>query len=242
MLDFVMLVAVVAAGLVGVGGQTHALPVDRSISDFIQRSWSVDEGLPHSTVRAIVQTTDGYVWFGTPEGVSRFDGVRSDGIDSTLFAPIRGAGVASLLATRDGASSSEPAGREFGATTKTIWCAWRPPCCPQRAAVWSKRRMAMFDQSGYGWIGQDQRRQGPHLHHGRWASNTVRARNLIKTVCCGSVLFAWFGHDARRTHQSCRWRARLGPLCRLPVCRCERQADSGLAWPTRAWPVFTMAF
>ena len=97
-----MLVAVVAAGLVGVGGQTHALPVDRSISDFIQRSWSVDEGLPHSTVRAIVQTTDGYVWFGTPEGVSRFDGVRFDGIDSTLFAPIRGAGVASLLATRDG--------------------------------------------------------------------------------------------------------------------------------------------
>ena len=80
----------------GFSDPARALPADRTISEFIHRSWSVDEGLPHSTVRAIAQTTDGYIWFGTPEGVSRFDGVRFDGFESALFAPIRGAGVASF--------------------------------------------------------------------------------------------------------------------------------------------------
>lgn len=83
--------------------RADALPIDRSITELIHRSWSVDEGLPHSTIRAIAQTPDGYMWFGTPEGVSRFDGMRFDAYDSPLFAPIRGAGIASLLATRDGA-------------------------------------------------------------------------------------------------------------------------------------------
>jgi diguanylate cyclase (GGDEF)-like protein len=62
----------------------------------------VDEGLPHSTVRAIAQTPDGYVWFGTPEGVARFDGLQFDVYDSRLFAPLRGAGIYSLKATKDG--------------------------------------------------------------------------------------------------------------------------------------------
>jgi diguanylate cyclase (GGDEF)-like protein len=101
-LTFALSALAILIGCVVFEVPVHALPADRSISEFIHRSWSVDEGLPHSTVRAIAQTADGYIWFGTPEGVSRFDGVRFDGFESALFAPIRGAGVASLLATRDG--------------------------------------------------------------------------------------------------------------------------------------------
>ncbi len=89
--------------LLGAPSPVHALPADRSIAELIHRSWSVDEGLPHSTVRAIAQTSDGYMWFGTPEGVSRFDGVRFDAYDSPIFAPLRGTGISSLLATRNGA-------------------------------------------------------------------------------------------------------------------------------------------
>ncbi|MBL8520911.1 MAG: diguanylate cyclase [Betaproteobacteria bacterium] len=84
-------------------GGVAALPQDRPFSEFIHRSWSVDEGLPHSTVRALAQSADGYVWLGTPEGISRFDGLRFDIHDSPVFAPLRGAGVYSLLATRSGA-------------------------------------------------------------------------------------------------------------------------------------------
>jgi len=40
------------------------------------RNYSVAEGLPSSTVRAIAQDDQGYLWFGTKNGISRFDGYQ----------------------------------------------------------------------------------------------------------------------------------------------------------------------
>lgn len=39
-------------------------------------AWQVDDGLPQSSVTSIVQTHDGYLWFGTFGGLVRFDGVQ----------------------------------------------------------------------------------------------------------------------------------------------------------------------
>lgn len=36
--------------------------------------YSGDDGLPQNTVQSIVQCKDGYMWFGTQEGLSRFNG------------------------------------------------------------------------------------------------------------------------------------------------------------------------
>jgi len=38
--------------------------------------WDTDKDLPSSTVTAIAQTPDGYLWVGTDDGLARFDGVR----------------------------------------------------------------------------------------------------------------------------------------------------------------------
>lgn len=38
--------------------------------------WGIDEGLPQNSVRAIVQTRDGFLWLGTYGGLARFDGVK----------------------------------------------------------------------------------------------------------------------------------------------------------------------
>src|SRR5262245_32459611 len=38
--------------------------------------WTTDNGLPQNSVRDIVQTRDGYLWFTTFDGLVRFDGVR----------------------------------------------------------------------------------------------------------------------------------------------------------------------
>ncbi|GAA0537490.1 two-component regulator propeller domain-containing protein [Chitinophaga japonensis] len=40
------------------------------------RNYTVSEGLPSSTVRAIAQDDQGYMWFGTKNGLSRFDGYQ----------------------------------------------------------------------------------------------------------------------------------------------------------------------
>src|SRR5688572_13550180 len=44
--------------------------------DFLIESWDVDNGLPQNSATAIAQTPDGYLWFGTFDGVVRFDGAR----------------------------------------------------------------------------------------------------------------------------------------------------------------------
>jgi ligand-binding sensor domain-containing protein/signal transduction histidine kinase len=42
---------------------------------FTFRSWQREQGLPENFVRALAQTRDGYLWVGSDDGVSRFDGV-----------------------------------------------------------------------------------------------------------------------------------------------------------------------
>ncbi|HEV2692174.1 MAG TPA: two-component regulator propeller domain-containing protein [Verrucomicrobiae bacterium] len=38
--------------------------------------WTADSGLPSSSVTAVTQTPDGYLWIGTYNGLTRFDGVQ----------------------------------------------------------------------------------------------------------------------------------------------------------------------
>jgi signal transduction histidine kinase/ligand-binding sensor domain-containing protein len=58
-------------------GQTRPVSDDYSI-----KTWDSEENLSGSTVTAITQTPDGYLWVGTYEGLTRFDGVNSDTFDS----------------------------------------------------------------------------------------------------------------------------------------------------------------
>jgi len=52
--------------------------------------WTADNGLPQNSVRDIVQTKDGYLWFTTFDGLVRFDGVRF-----TVFNKSNSPGIAS---------------------------------------------------------------------------------------------------------------------------------------------------
>ncbi len=44
--------------------------------DYTIKSWQTEHGLPQMTPTAIAQARDGYLWVGTFNGLSRFDGVR----------------------------------------------------------------------------------------------------------------------------------------------------------------------
>ena len=44
--------------------------------DYLVESWTSENGLPDSSVTAVAQTSDGYLWVGTYNGLARFDGVR----------------------------------------------------------------------------------------------------------------------------------------------------------------------
>jgi signal transduction histidine kinase/ligand-binding sensor domain-containing protein len=54
----------------------YALDPTRLITQYGLDVWLTRDGLPQNSVRAIVQTRDGYLWLGTGGGLVRFDGVR----------------------------------------------------------------------------------------------------------------------------------------------------------------------
>ena len=75
-----------------------ALPLS---STFNVEHHDVRDGLAHSAVNAIVQTPNGYIWFATQEGLSRFDGVRFTTFDY-VTTPILGDSYVQALSLASG--------------------------------------------------------------------------------------------------------------------------------------------
>jgi hypothetical protein len=53
-----------------------SLNPQKAVTQYIIDSWTTETGLPQSSVLAVLQTSDGYLWIGTEEGLVRFDGVK----------------------------------------------------------------------------------------------------------------------------------------------------------------------
>lgn len=53
-----------------------ALDPSRHLFQYNWRNWTRQNGLPVNGINALAQTSDGYLWLGTAEGLIRFDGVE----------------------------------------------------------------------------------------------------------------------------------------------------------------------
>jgi ligand-binding sensor domain-containing protein/signal transduction histidine kinase len=65
------------------------------------RSWQREQGMPHNSLRALAQTGDGYLWLGSDDGLSRFDGVRFTSFNAMPGLP--SSPVCALLGDSEGA-------------------------------------------------------------------------------------------------------------------------------------------
>lgn len=79
-----------------------ALDPTRSISDYKHKIYKHKEGLPQYSISSITQTPDGYLWFGTNEGLARFDGVRFAVYDKNYCPNINHNTIRALYVTRNG--------------------------------------------------------------------------------------------------------------------------------------------
>lgn len=70
-----MRAALVAAVLLA-AAPARALDPNRTLTQYLQRIWQVQQGLPQATIFSIQQSKDGYIWLGSPGGLIRFDGIR----------------------------------------------------------------------------------------------------------------------------------------------------------------------
>lgn len=71
-------------------------------ADYLLKTWRTDDGLPDTTVTAIQQTRDGYLWIGTPVALSRFDGARFVNFTSANLPELGSSPIAKLFEDRDG--------------------------------------------------------------------------------------------------------------------------------------------
>lgn len=69
---------------------------------YIRDTWGTKQGLPQNTVTALLQTRDGYLWFGTYGGVVRFDGVKFTIFNAGNTAGLKGNRIYALCEGRDG--------------------------------------------------------------------------------------------------------------------------------------------
>lgn len=74
---------------------------DRSVDQFAHTAWTAKDGAP-SVIRAIAQTSDGFLWLGTPTGLYRFDGVHFEFAGPGQDAHFASPSVGSLLALENG--------------------------------------------------------------------------------------------------------------------------------------------
>ncbi len=81
----------------------RALDPNKALTQYVHQVWKDDDGLPQNTVRAILQSQGGYLWLGTEEGLSRFDGVRFTVFDKTNTAAFEtGHAIEALYEDRQG--------------------------------------------------------------------------------------------------------------------------------------------
>ena len=79
-----------------------ALDPSGAITQYGLSVWTTDNGLPQSSVNAIAQTRDGYLWFGTQEGLARFDGARFTIFDKRNTPALETHHINALMVARDG--------------------------------------------------------------------------------------------------------------------------------------------
>src|SRR3984957_10445683 len=79
-----------------------ALNPSLEINQYAHKAWTIREGFFKSTINAIAQTPDGYLWLGTEFGLLRFDGVRSVAWQAPAGERLPDPYISQLLVARDG--------------------------------------------------------------------------------------------------------------------------------------------
>jgi diguanylate cyclase (GGDEF)-like protein len=79
-----------------------ALDPKLELDEYAIERYSTENGLPQSSVLAMVQTRDGYLWLGTYEGLARFDGLNFTVFDKSNTPEMESNSIKALAEDRDG--------------------------------------------------------------------------------------------------------------------------------------------
>jgi ligand-binding sensor domain-containing protein/signal transduction histidine kinase len=137
------------AGLLGRGAALGAQP------HYAIRGWQTEDGLPGSSVNAIIQDRDGYLWLGTYAGLVRFDGVRFTVYDSDSTPELKTSRITSLyedlsgtlwIGHETGEITRLRAGRFHSVNVPPSWTAGKTVlcCADEEGALWLLNKEALL--------------------------------------------------------------------------------------------------
>lgn len=163
------------------------------IPRYNSRVWQSDDGLGHNSVQAVAQSRDGYLWVGTSEGVSRFDGLlftRLAGEENPEF------NKGSVTAFAQGMDGSVWIGIENGGVSQ--WKDGRVMHFGQTNGLVSDRVRALCAASdGSIWIGTSDGLS--RFQHGKFSTYTQTnglSHNAIRALCEDREGQIWAGTGA----------------------------------------------
>jgi diguanylate cyclase (GGDEF)-like protein len=84
------------------GTSSFGLDPQKALSQYLQSSWALQNGLPQKTVMSVAQTSDGYLWLATEDGLVRFNGRTFVTFDERNAPGLGDRFIRSLAAAPDG--------------------------------------------------------------------------------------------------------------------------------------------
>lgn len=158
-----------------------------AMSDPNVRAITMNNGLPNNAVRNIVQDKNGFVWFGTDNGLCRYDGYsvqtfynaqqKFDQYVSALSTCDEGM----LVGTSNGIYLLSFVDEQFQKLDDKINTSVRHISVDEEKNVWiSTAGQGVFR---YNLTTHDSRRYLQHVAQGRWASTLVDVNNQVWAIC-----------------------------------------------------------
>lgn len=97
-----MFVAIVIGLIPGAPSPQCAQNPRQSVLQYVHDVWTTDQGLPQNTVFSMIQSRQGYIWFGTFEGLVRFDGLKFTVFDHSNTPAIKDNWITALYEDDEG--------------------------------------------------------------------------------------------------------------------------------------------
>lgn len=115
------------------------------LSDYFTQTWSTHDGLPHNGINTISQTSDGYLWIGTWEGLARFNGRDFKIYTRGSSVGLPDSSIKSLTSTPSG--KLLVAGARGGLSERNISNQWSP-----KTSATTMINHAIYDRDNNLWL------------------------------------------------------------------------------------------
>jgi PAS domain S-box-containing protein len=83
-------------------GQNKELDCERALNEFVIESWNKEDGLPSNSLLNIIQTSDGYIWISSYNGLIRFNGIDFTIFDKSNTSEITSNGIGAMIEDKSG--------------------------------------------------------------------------------------------------------------------------------------------